>query len=86
MSSLRNCEICKQPIEPDRATDYPSTTLCAAHGEAIMKYGGEFHVTGSQELISKPGTMKKNFGGVATAQTRNYAGLRRLRDDFLEQS
>jgi hypothetical protein len=80
----RPCEICNQPIEPERAEAVPETRLCAAHGREIEKYGGEFRVTASWERTSKVGSLKRNYGGVTPQKTRNQQALERLRADWLE--
>ena len=82
MSKPRRCEICKQPIDPERAEGYPETRLCTKHGEAIKHYGGEFLLTASQERTSKSGSLKINYGGIETQSTRNYEGIARLKDDY----
>lgn len=85
MSKVRFCEICKQPIEPERAEHLPATRLCRTHSEAIEKYGGEFKLTASQERTSKTGSLKINYGGVTTSSVRNQEAIDRLRDEYLEQ-
>lgn len=38
----RMCEVCRQPIDPDRAEAIPETRLCTEHAREIQAYGGEF--------------------------------------------
>jgi hypothetical protein len=76
------CEVCKQPIEPERAEGFPNTRLCGEHARKIQKYGGEFVVRAAQERTSKAGSLKLNYGGISTSQTRNQEAVRRLREDF----
>jgi hypothetical protein len=82
MASSRICEICKQPIDPDRAEGLPDTRLCGPHAEEIAKFGGEFKLEAAQERTSKAGSMKINYGGVATRKTRNHAAIDQLRDAY----
>jgi hypothetical protein len=78
----RPCEICKQPIDPERIEAVPETRLCPEHARQIQKHGGEFIVTMTQERTSKAGSMKRNYGSVTTSKTRNLEALQRLRDDY----
>jgi hypothetical protein len=84
MSRLRMCEVCKQPIEPERADGFPDTRLCGLHAREIQAFGGEFITSASQEVTSKAGSLKRNYGGVATTRTRNHEAVRRLREKYLE--
>lgn len=77
----RPCEICKQPIEPERLEFLPDTRLCAVHAREIEKYGGEFRISSQVETTSKPGSLKKNYGGVSTHKHRNHEALRKLHDE-----
>lgn len=79
------CEICGQPIDPERREVIPETRLCTAHAHAIHKYGGEFIVTATHERISKPGSLKKNYGGVTPRKTRNADAIAKLRQDYLHR-
>jgi hypothetical protein len=81
-STTRPCQICKQPIDPERVEALPDTRLCTEHAREIQKYGGEFTVTGTLERTSKPGSIKQNFGGVSTEKKRNVEGLRKLAEAF----
>jgi hypothetical protein len=78
----RPCEICGEPIDPDRIDVVPETRLCVAHARQIGKYGGEFIVTGTQASLGKSGSLKKNYGDVSIAKRRNTEALRKLRDDY----
>jgi hypothetical protein len=81
-AKVRLCEICKQPIDPERAEVAPDTRLCGEHAREIEKYGGEFTLTASQERTSKAGSLKHNYGGVNASKQRNYDALERLRDEY----
>jgi hypothetical protein len=85
MARTRLCEICKQPIDPERAEGSPDTRLCRDHAVEIEKYGGEFLTTATQERTSKAGSLKLNYGGISTTRTRNDEAVRRLRDDYLNR-
>ena len=61
MSHTRYCEVCKQPIEPERAESLPATRLCTKHGREIGRYGGEFVLTAKEDRISKQGSLKRNY-------------------------
>ena len=78
----RLCEICMKPIEQDRVESTPETRLCTEHGDKILKHGGEFVRSVSQETTSKPESLKKNYGGVNTAKVRNSAAIERLKDEY----
>ena len=79
--ATRPCEICREPIHPERIEAVPETRLCAKHAQEIQKHGGEFIVTMAQERTSKAGSMKRNYGSVTTTKTRNNEALRRLREE-----
>jgi hypothetical protein len=85
MAAIRACEICDEPIDPERAEALPGTRLCSEHAKAIAKFGGEFIVTVSQERTSKPGSLKRNYGGIDTAKSRNHEAIRKLREEFERQ-
>jgi hypothetical protein len=78
----RPCEICGQPIDPERAEAVPDTRLCVEHARMIGKYGGEFIVTGTQASLGKGGSLKKNYGDVSIHKQRNTEALRKLRDEY----
>ncbi len=86
MARTRFCEVCKKEIDQDRLEVVPDTHLCTEHAREIQRYGGEFKVTAEQERTSKPGSLKLNYGGVSTSQTRNEEAIRKLRDDYLLRS
>ncbi len=76
----RPCEICGQPIDPERVEVVPDTRLCVEHARLIGKYGGEFMVTGTQASLGKGGSLKKNYGDVSISKKRNLDALRKLRE------
>jgi hypothetical protein len=78
----RPCEICKQPIDPERVDAVPETRLCTDHARAVEKLGGEFIVTATPERTSKPGSLKKNYGSFTTQKTRNKEAIEKLRDEY----
>ena len=79
----RPCEICGQPIDAERAEVLPETRLCAEHAQQIRKYGGEFVVTGKHSSLSKPGSLKPNYGDVSLdSKKRNTLALEKLRDGY----
>ena len=81
----RMCVICKKLIEPERAADLKNTNLCTEHGEAIERFGGEFKVQSQGENLSKPGSLKRNPGGVKTRLVRNLLALDELRQAYENQ-
>jgi hypothetical protein len=81
----RPCEICRQPIDPERIDVLPETRLCAEHARMIEKHGGEFRVSISQERTSKPGSLKRNYGGVTTSKTRNHLAIEKLRAEYEQE-
>src|SRR5262249_12048426 len=78
----RPCEICGQPINPERIEAVPATRLCVEHARMIGKYGGEFIVTATQASLGKGGSLKKNYGDVSIQKTRNTEALRKLREEY----
>lgn len=80
--AVRNCEICKQPIDAERAEALPDTRLCTAHAIEIKQYGGEFILIGEQERTNKAGSLKRNYGAVTTSKLRNQTAIDRLRETF----
>jgi hypothetical protein len=85
MARSRFCDVCKQPIEQERADGNPETRLCREHAEAIQKFGGEFRVTAQQERTSKSGSLKINYGGIETKSVRNQEAIERLKDEYRNQ-
>jgi hypothetical protein len=80
--STRYCEICKQPIDPERLEAMPQTTLCTEHARQIARYGGEFKLSATQTRLSKAGSLKKNYGDVAVSQYRDTSAMEKLRQDY----
>src|SRR5438067_13682835 len=78
----RRCEICKGEIDPERLEFLPETRLCLTHAKLIEKYGGEFKISATQERTSKPGSLKRNYGGISTTSTRNTSAVERLRQEY----
>lgn len=78
--AFRGCEICKRPIEPERAESDAMTRLCAEHARQIAAFGGEFMTVASEDRTSKKGGLKINVSGVTTERVRNEEALRKLRD------
>jgi hypothetical protein len=78
----RPCEICGQPIDPERIEVVPETRLCVEHAKRIAKYGGEFTVIGTQASLGKGGSLKKNYGDVSIEKKRNTEALRKLREEY----
>jgi hypothetical protein len=58
----------------------PDTRLCGEHAREIQQYGGEFTITAEQERTSKQGSLKINYGGIATSKSRNLSALEQLRE------
>jgi hypothetical protein len=83
-TKTRPCEICTKTIEAERVEAIPETRLCVEHARQIVKYGGEFRVTATQESLGKAGSLKRNYGGISTQKTRNQTGIDKLRRDYLE--
>ncbi len=75
----RFCEVCNVVIDGERCEVLPETQLCTGCARRMTKLGGEFITTVHQERLSKPGSLKLNFGGVSVSKTRNIEGLRKLR-------
>jgi len=83
-SKTRPCEVCGRAIEAERIEAIPETRLCVEHARMIGKYGGEFVVTATRESLGKAGSLKKNYGGIATQKTRNRTAVERLRREYQE--
>ena len=86
MAAFRGCEICKQPIEPERAEADPTTQLCAKHAHEVEEFGGEFRTIANLEVTSKQGSLKKNYGGVSTHRRRNKKAIQKLREAYEARS
>ncbi len=82
---MRLCIVCKREIEPDRCEAIPATRLCTEHAREIERFGGEFTITASQERTSKQGSLKLNYGGIATSTERNEKALENLLDEYERQ-
>jgi hypothetical protein len=78
----RPCEICKTLIDPERVAEVPETRLCGEHARRIQGFGGEFILSATQERTSKPGSMKRNYGGVDIRKTRNHLAIEKLRAEY----
>jgi hypothetical protein len=85
MARTRLCEICKRPIDSERAEGMPDTRLCGQHAEEIEQFGGEFVVTAQQERTSKASSLKINYGGITTSKSRNHAAMERLKQHYENQ-
>ena len=82
----RPCEICGQTINAERIEAVPETRLCVEHARKAQKYGGEFILTATVERTSKPGSLKRNYGGVErTTRRRNHQAIARLREEYLAE-
>lgn len=82
--AYHGCEVCKQPIEPERFDSDPKTRLCSQHAEEIKKYGGEFKLDASEEKTSKTTSLKHNYGGgISVTRTRNQEAIDQLKEDYL---
>ena len=79
---MRLCVVCKKEIEDDRIDAIPGTRLCIEHGREIQKFGGEFKMSAADERTSKQGSMKINYGGIATSSIRNNEAIERLVEEF----
>jgi hypothetical protein len=82
----RPCEICGQPIDPERIEVVPETRLCVEHAKQVTKYGGEFRLIGTQASLGKSGSLKKNYGDVSVEKSRNTEALRKLREEYEQQT
>jgi hypothetical protein len=85
MVKTRPCEICGQPIDPERIEVIPETTLCGEHARSIAKHGGEFILTSRRVSLGKTGSLKKNYGDVNVRKHRNVEGLEKLKQEWEEQ-
>ena len=79
---MRFCIVCKAEIEAERIQAIPATRLCTRHAQEIERFGGEFKLSASQERTSKQGSLKVNYGGIATNSTRNEEALNKLLDEY----
>jgi hypothetical protein len=81
-AKTRPCEICKALIDPERLEAVPATRLCTEHARQIAGFGGEFFITADHERTSKPGSLKRNYGGVNINKRRNADAMNRLRAEY----
>jgi hypothetical protein len=81
---VRLCAVCQKDISA-RVEVLPETWLCREHAGMIDKYGGEFLLVTRQESLSKPGSLKKNYGGVSVRRIRNTAALEKLQAEYERQ-
>jgi hypothetical protein len=63
----RWCARCKAEIPPERVEALPEGRLCL---QCSQEVGGEFDVQFTQENLSKPGSLKRNYGGVSIEKRR----------------
>lgn len=63
----RFCARCKAEMPPERVEALPEARLCIKCSQEV---GGEFEVKFTQENLSKPGSLKKNYGGVTLQKKR----------------
>jgi hypothetical protein len=85
-SPTRPCEICNQPIDPERLEAVPDTRLCGDHARKIAKYGGEFRLSASHDRTSKQGSLKQNYGGVTARKTRNHEAMHKLKEEYEQET
>lgn len=79
MEQTRPCEICGQPIDPERVEILPETRLCGDHAREIAEYGGEFLLATQRTSLGKAGSLKKNYGDVSVTRHRNFEAMEKLR-------
>jgi hypothetical protein len=84
-NQTRPCEICNQPIDPERLEAVPDTRLCGDHARQIAKYGGEFRLSATHDRTSKQGSLKQNYGGVTARKTRNHEAMYKLKEEYEQQ-
>lgn len=63
----RGCARCKAEIPAERIEALPEARLCIKCSQEV---GGEFEIKFTQENLSKPGSLKKNYGGVKLEKKR----------------
>ena len=83
-SKTRPCEVCGRATEAERVEAIPQTRLCVEHARMIAKYGAEFLGTATRESLGKAGSLKTNYGDIATHKTRNRTAIERLRREHQE--
>ncbi|HET6880671.1 MAG TPA: TraR/DksA C4-type zinc finger protein [Pirellulales bacterium] len=63
----RWCARCKAEIPIERVEALPEARLCRSCSQEV---GGEFDLKFTQENLSKPGSLKKNYGGISIEKKR----------------
>ena len=63
----RPCQRCGKGIPLERIEVMPETRLCVDCSKSV---GGEFDVTITPEVLSKEGSLKKNYGSFQVEKTR----------------
>ncbi len=81
-NQTRPCEVCGEPIDPERIDVLPETRLCTEHAKQVAKYGGEFLFTATQSSLGKNGSLKKNYGDVSVRRRRNTEAVRKLIEEY----
>ena len=74
----RGCARCKIEIPAERLEALPEARLCM---KCSAEVGGEFEISFTQENLSKPGSLKKNYGGVSLQKTRRSIEPKSQDDD-----
>ena len=83
-TQTRPCEICGQPIDPERSS-CAGQYSCGDHARQITKYGGEFRISASHDRTSKQGSLKKNYGGITAHKVRNPEAVEKLREEYEQE-
>ncbi len=66
-SKQRWCARCKAEIPAERMEALPEARLCAKCSQEV---GGEFELRFTEENLAKPGSLKKNYGGIVVEKKR----------------
>jgi hypothetical protein len=66
-SKRRFCQVCQAEIPAERIDALPETRLCI---RCSQKKGGDFVISMVPENLGKPGSLKKNYGGVHISKRR----------------
>ena len=74
----RWCARCKTEIPAERVEALPEARLCM---KCSAEVGGEFEICFTQENLSKPGSLKKNYGGVNLQKKRRPIEPKSQADD-----
>ncbi len=65
------CDRCGAEIPAQRLEAVPDTRLCIAWAREVeARYGGEFELIVDHERVSKPGSLRRNFGGITIRARR----------------